>query len=91
MYTRDEIEKLLEEYALALAHNFNARRDYEDALANAYLSGKIDGKNAELRAAQEFAEAGGRKGIMESTALSVKAIEARIGLVKALLHNGGVE
>ena len=81
------IEQMVTEYKESLTTEFEAKLAVEARIATAYTSGEIDGKNAETRKAQEVAlttELARAAGLAEA---SRKAIEAEIGLVKAMLYS----
>ena len=86
----EEHERLLKEYAHALIVEVSAQDALDAALSAAYISGAIDGKNAEMRKAQEFEATRAFKFKADNATVERKIIEARISLVKAELYSRAV-
>ena len=84
-----DIGQLLEDYEKALLAEIAAQDDLSAVLSSAYYNGKIDGKNAEMRKAQEFAETRNQQWTLERETVRRKVIEARISLEKARLYSLG--
>ena len=86
----EEHERLLKEYGDALIAEVYAQDEIDAVLAGAYISGVIDGKNAEMRKAQEFEATRAFKFNADNATVTRKIIEARISLVKAELYSRAV-
>lgn len=82
-----ELTTLLEQYETALYRAAATKDDLDAAISQAYLSGAIDGKNAETREAQLFGIVCGKRTESTYAEIRVKVLEARIGLEKALLYS----
>jgi hypothetical protein len=83
----EDLEELLTRYSDALLAEIGAQDELDQALANAYLEGRIDGKNAETRKAQEFDATRPSKMHADLMTVRRKVAETRISLTKAWLYS----